>query len=114
MTEKSKVAENRKTAGRPKGLPKTGGRAKGTPNKDKQELIALIESVGCKHPIIGLAEIARQSHESGELDRAANCYKELAQYVAPKRKAIEHSGGQDINITEGETLAERLTGGSKR
>lgn len=105
MTEKSKVAKSR---------PKTGGRAKGTPNKDKQELLELIQSTGCKHPLEGLAEIAKLSHESGEFDRAANCYKELAQYVAPKRKAIEHSGGQDINITEGETLAERLTGGSKR
>lgn len=69
-----------------------GGRAKGTPNKDKQELLALIESTGCKHPILGLAEIAKQSHAAGNFDLATTCYKELSQYVAAKRKAVEHSG----------------------
>lgn len=92
MTEQSKEPQKRNLGGRPKGLPKTGGRPKGTPNKDKQELLALIESTGCKHPIVGLAEIAKAAHDSNEYDRAAMCYKELAQYVVPKRKAIEHSG----------------------
>ena len=69
-----------------------GGRQKGTPNKDKQELLELIQATGCKHPLQGLAEIAKQSHDSGELELATTCYKELAQYVAAKRKAVEHSG----------------------
>ena len=69
-----------------------GGRAKGTPNKDKQELLALIQSTGCKHPIQGLAEIAKKSHEESNLELATTCYKELSQYVAAKRKAVEHSG----------------------
>lgn len=83
MTEKSKVAKSRQ---------KTGGRAKGTPNKDKQELLELIQSTGCKHPLEGLAEIAKQSHSEGNLELAVTCYKELSQYVAAKRKAVEHSG----------------------
>lgn len=88
----SKESQNRNLGGRPKGLPKTGGRPKGTPNKDKQELLDLIQSTGCKHPLVGLAEIAKQSHQAGELELATTCYKELAQYVAAKRKAVEHSG----------------------
>jgi hypothetical protein len=72
--------------------PKGAGRPKGVPNKDKEELLALIESTGCKHPIQGLAEIAKQAHSEGELDLAKDCYKELAQYVASKRKAVEHTG----------------------
>lgn len=69
-----------------------GGRAKGTPNKDKQELLDMIQATGCLHPIQGLAMIAKRSHDEGELELATTCYKELAQYVASKRKAIEHSG----------------------
>lgn len=95
MSDVSKESQNRNLGGRPKGLKKTGGRPKGVPNKDKQELLDLILSTGCKHPIQGLAEIAKQSHAQGEFDLAKDCYKELAQYVAPKRKAIEHSGHVD-------------------
>lgn len=69
-----------------------GGRQKGTPNKDKQELLDMILATGCKHPIQGLAIIAKKSHENGDVELARDCYKELAQYVAPKRKAVEHSG----------------------
>lgn len=68
------------------------GRPKGVANKDKQELLDLIESTGCMHPIQGLAEIARQSHDEGNFELATTCYKELSQYVAAKRKAVEHSG----------------------
>ena len=68
------------------------GRPKGVANKDKQELLDMIEATGCLHPIQGLAMIAKRSHDEGELDLATTCYKELAQYVASKRKAIEHSG----------------------
>lgn len=71
---------------------KSGGRVKGTPNKDKQELLDMIQATGCLHPIQGLAMIAKRSHEEGELELATTCYKELAQYVAAKRKAVEHSG----------------------
>ena len=94
---KSKETKNRNSVGRPKGIPKTGGRRKGAPTKDKQQLLEMIEQTGCKHPIVGLAEIAKESHQSGDFDLAKDCYKELAQYVAPKRKAIEHSGEIETN-----------------
>ena len=93
--ENTKVGKTSNSRGRPKGGPKLGGRTKGTPNKDKQELLELILSTGCKHPIQGLAEIANQAHSDGQFDLAKDCYKELAQYVAPKRKAVEHSGHVD-------------------
>ena len=72
--------------------PKTGGRKAGVPNKDKAKILAMIEATGCKHPIIGLAEVAMALHAQGELKDAAGAYKELAQYVTPKRKAIEVTG----------------------
>lgn len=92
VNENTKVGKNSNSRGRPLGQPKLGGRQKGTPNKDKQELLDLILATGCKHPLQGLAEIAKKSHEAGELDLAKDCYKELAQYVASKRKAVEHTG----------------------
>jgi len=57
----------------------------------------MILATGCKHPIEGLAVIAKEAHDSGELVLAKDAYKELAQYVAPKRKAIEHSGQVETN-----------------
>lgn len=88
MAELEKESQKNKHGGPRKGA----GRPKGVANKDKQELLDLIESTGCKHPIVGLAEIAKQSHAEGNLDLATTCYKELSQYVAAKRKAVEHSG----------------------
>lgn len=82
LTTIRKVGGKRQNAGRPKGVA----------NKDKQELLDMIQATGCLHPIQGLAMIAKRSHDEGELDLATTCYKELAQYVASKRKAIEHSG----------------------
>jgi len=71
---------------------KYGGRKKGTPNKNTQDLLDMIESTGCVHPIQGMAEIAVIAMSERNYDLAQVCYKELAQYVAPKRKAVEHSG----------------------
>lgn len=88
-----KVSKKIKRGGARKGA----GRPKGVPNKDKAELLELIESTGCKHPLVGLAEIAKESHEAGNLDLATTCYKELSQYVAAKRKAVEHSGEIETN-----------------
>ena len=94
---------------------KTGGRTKGTPNKDKAELLeAIREAVGDSdyHPVIQMARIACDSStiEITETrhgksvkvevarysdDLRVACAKEVAQYVAPKLKAIEHSAGED-------------------
>lgn len=75
-----------------KGAPKTGGRTKGTPNKDKQELLAMIEAAGCPHPVEGMATVAVRAKESGNIKLEQAAYQELAQYVAPKRKAVEVTG----------------------
>jgi hypothetical protein len=76
---------------RPKGLPKTGGRTKGTPNKKSEALLRKLEKLGCD-PIEGLAKIALAPET--KLDLKVRCYAELAQYVYPKRKAVD-LGGQD-------------------
>ena len=79
---------------RPKGLPKTGGRAKGTPNKRTQSVTEKLAALGCD-PIEGLAHIAMNKKQKlgvrkdVPIELRAQMYKELAQYVAPKRKAAE-------------------------
>lgn len=78
------------------------GKPKGSTNKATQEVKDKLAKLGCD-PIEGLARIAMEAvndanstnkpnERSQALQLAANCYKELAQYVAPKRKAVEHSG----------------------
>jgi len=42
-----------------------------------------------------MAIIAKQSMADGELMLAGQMYKELAQYIAPKRKAIEVTGADN-------------------
>ncbi len=48
-----------------------------------------------------MALIAKQAMNEGELQLAGNMYKELAQYVAPKRKSVEISGvdGEEIKTS---------------
>lgn len=70
---------------------KTGGRSKGTPNKKTQDIIDKLAGLDCD-PIEGMAKIAKEAMNNNDLALAGNMYKELAQYVAPKRKAIEVSG----------------------
>jgi len=67
---------------------KTGGRVAGTPNKRTQDVIERLESLGCD-PIEGMAKIAMNEANPPEL--RGRMYAELAGYVAPKRKAVEHS-----------------------
>jgi hypothetical protein len=49
-----------------------------------------LEALG-RDPIEGMARIAMD--ESQPIGLRVQMYKELAQYVAPKRKALEHKGG---------------------
>ena len=90
---------------------KTGGRAKGTPNKDKAALLEQIQEVvgdSNYHPVVAMAVIAndtstKQVKVDGKtrrvpkypLELRAMMHKEVAQYVAPKLKAVEHSAGED-------------------
>ncbi len=78
---------------------KRGGRTPGTPNKSTQEVRDRLKALDCD-PIEGMAFIAAESRREGEnhdLQLAGQMYKELAQYVAPKRKAIEVSGALTVD-----------------
>ena len=80
-----------------KSRPKTGGRSKGTPNKRTKDVIERLRELECD-PIEGMAKIAQQAMNDDDLQLAGQMYKELAQYVAPKRKAVEMTGadGKDL------------------
>jgi hypothetical protein len=53
-----------------------------------------LESLGCD-PIEGMARIAMNEQHSPEL--RGRMYAELLAYMAPRRKAVEHSGGDGPN-----------------
>ena len=74
--------------GRPPGRPR--GRPKGKPNKKLSE--SLFDRIKQKFPnydpVIKMIEIALDDCNSKELRFNAN--KEVAQYIYPKKKAVEH------------------------
>ena len=67
---------------------KTGGRKAGTPNKRTLDVIERLDQLGCD-PIEGMAKIALDPQNAVEL--RARMFSDLAQYVAPKRRAVDHS-----------------------
>lgn len=91
---------------------KTGGRAAGTPNKDKAALLELIQEAvddSDYHPVVAMAVIAndtttkyvkvdgkRRRVPKYPLELRAQMHREVAQYVAPKLKAVEHSAGDEV------------------
>jgi hypothetical protein len=81
-----------------------GGRCKGTPSRKTQAVIDRLEALGCD-PIESMARIAMD--ETADFTIRAQMYKELAQYVAPKRKAIEVRGKPEFHrrIPRGELSA---------
>lgn len=66
---------------------KYGGRKVGTPNKRSLEIADQLKALGCD-PIEGMAKLAMD--ESMEPRLRGRMYSELAQYIAPKRKAVQH------------------------
>lgn len=84
---------------------KTGGRKKGTPNKKTSTIQEKLDALDCD-PIIAMVKLAKEAHQGGDLPLAGSMYKELAQYVYPKRKAVELTGkdGGDIGIDAGFTI----------
>lgn len=64
---------------------KTGGRKPGTPNKSSLPIEALCAFHNCS-PIEVLIKMANDSNDKAYQFQAA---KELAQYLYPKRKALE-------------------------
>jgi hypothetical protein len=84
------------------GARKGAGRPKGSKSKRTQDVETMLQEMDCS-PIESLARLAQLAEEDAQaaetpseriphMNLAKDCYKELAQYVAPKRKAIEHSG----------------------
>ena len=73
---------------------KTGGRRKGIPNKRTGSLVErLLDEMTCD-PVGIMAEMAMNPKTPAKLRFL--CAKELAQYIAPKRKAIEVTGDPDL------------------
>jgi len=72
------------------------GRPPGATNKRSQEIQEKLDKLDCD-PIEGMAMIAVDPMSSPELK--LQCYKELAQYVAPKRKAVDMAQTTDGNLT---------------
>jgi hypothetical protein len=67
---------------------KTGGRRAGTPNRRTRDLLDMIRGQFPNyHPVLAMCAIATDESLSMELRFAA--HREVAQYVAPKRKAVE-------------------------
>ena len=82
-------------------------RPAGSPNKNKQALIALLEAkYPGYHPVIEMAGIAND--DTNDLPTRFAAHKEVAQYVTPKLKAIEHTGDIDTEITIKWDNADRL------
>lgn len=69
--------------------PPGSGRQKGTPNRATAEVSERLTELGCD-PIEGMASIA--ANETNPPELRGRMYAELAQYVYPKRKAVEHTG----------------------
>ena len=76
---------------------KTGGRVAGTPNKNNQTIMDKLAALDCD-PLEGMAIIAKESMEAKDYVTALNAFKELGQYVAPKRKSIEVKGELGVEI----------------
>ena len=66
---------------------KTGGRQPGSKNRINTEAHVRLEELGCD-PIEGMVRIANDPDVSPEL--RGKMFAELAGYIHPKRRAVEH------------------------
>ncbi len=73
------------------------GRPKGSKNKHTLAVIDRLEVLGCD-PIEGMAKIAMD--EGADPSLRAQMYKELAQYIAPKRKAAEMQAEGQLSLVD--------------
>ena len=77
---------------------KKGGRKRGTPNRRSQAIIDMIEEqFPGYHPVVAMAAIAND--EESPPDMRFQAHKEVAQYVAPKRRSIEATVANDLHVT---------------
>ena len=83
------------------GFRQGAGRPKGSLGEKTKAVQAKLDQLGCD-PIEALANISMDNSNTPELRFQAN--KELAQYIAPKRKAIEMDanldGGLKVNLVQ--------------
>src|SRR5215211_2789781 len=82
-----------------------GGRKTDIQNKKTQAVADTLAELGC-NPIEGMAKIAMDESQSIQL--RAQMYKELAQYFAPKRKAVEVTGEDGGPVKTEMTVRELL------
>ncbi|MFA5875209.1 MAG: hypothetical protein WC901_00780 [Candidatus Margulisiibacteriota bacterium] len=105
------------TRGRPKGIakPPGSGKQKGTPNKTSRSLIAQLDELGMSegidHPVVWMYKVAHgliafdvfNGEEIVKIPADANqritCMKEVAKYVSPQLKAIDHTGNVGVAVT---------------
>jgi hypothetical protein len=69
------------------------GRPKGSKNARTVDLEAKLEALGCD-PLVFMASVMLDA--SNPIDLRMKAASELAQYIAPKRKAVEHTG--DVSV----------------
>ncbi len=85
------------------GAPKVpnSGRKKGTPNKKTQSLFEI-----CEEQDLNVFQAMVVMAKEGDASQRFTVLKELAQYLYPKRKSLEHSGSIDPRMAEAaETIA---------
>lgn len=101
--------------GAPKGHKKAGGRVAGTPNKTSKSLIEKLDGLGMEksldHPVVWMFKVAHGLVDfevnvdgvsipmKADPTQRINCMKEVAKYVSPQLKAIDHSGELSAQIT---------------
>lgn len=88
--------------GTPKAL--NSGRKKGTPNKSTLTLLQKCEAKG-----IDVFEAMLDIAIEGDLAVRFAALKEVAQYIYPKRKSLEHSGSIDPKMAEAAELISQMT-----
>src|SRR6185503_2272964 len=95
--------------------PANAGRKKGSTCKLTADVRTRLQELGCD-PIEGLARVGMAAESKGERAVASRCFAELANYVYPKRRAVEISGidGAAIEVNDNssaiESLASRIAG----
>ena len=71
---------------------------KGIPNKDKTLLLRALQKIHTGYnPLTELLNLAHS--DTTTANEKITCHKEIAQYVNPKLKAVEHSGNIDAEVT---------------